>query len=120
MRRTAAPFAYAIPSNSSLISAGVFAFVRIARVDASASRRSASWFALTSSSSECQPGFHALSGLVSIQFAKPSFSQMSSHHCIVTRSPNHWCAISCARTWAMNFRVCSVDETGSASRSVSR
>ena len=21
---------------------------------------------------------------------------MSSHHCIVTRSPNHWCAISCA------------------------
>ena len=42
--------------------------------------------------------FHALSGLFSIQLANPSFSQMSSHHCIVTRSPNHWCAISCAST----------------------
>jgi len=25
---------------------------------------------------------------------KPSLSQRSSNHCIVTRSPNHWCATS--------------------------
>ena len=42
----------------------------------------------------CHPGFQASNGLDSIQVAKPSFSQMSSHHAIVTRSPNHWCAIS--------------------------
>ena len=34
-------------------------------------------------------GFHAANGLLAIQVAKPSFSQMSSHHFIVTRSPNH-------------------------------
>ena len=33
-----------------------------------------------------------------IQVAKASFSQMSSHHGIVTRLPNHWCASSCALT----------------------
>src|SRR5665811_1506947 len=27
--------------------------------------------------------------------AKDSFSHRSSHHCMVTRSPNHMCAISC-------------------------
>ena len=57
----------------------------------------------------CHSGFHALSGLVSIQLAKPSFSQMSSHHCIVTRSPNHWCAISCASTSAMLLARVSID-----------
>ena len=31
--------------------------------------------------------------------AKLSLSQRSSHHFIVTRSPNHWCAIS----WAMTL-----------------
>jgi hypothetical protein len=29
------------------------------------------------------------SGLFAIQVANPSFSQMSSHHFIVTRLPNH-------------------------------
>ena len=28
--------------------------------------------------------------------AKPSFSHKSSHHCGVTRSPNHMCETSCA------------------------
>ena len=32
------------------------------------------------------------------QEANASLSQRSSHHCIVTRSPNHMCAIS----WKMN------------------
>ena len=33
----------------------------------------------------CHSGFHAASGLLAAQVAKPSFSQMSSHHFIVTR-----------------------------------
>ena len=33
-----------------------------------------------------------------IQVAKASLSQRSSHHGMVTRSPNHWCASSCAVT----------------------
>ena len=37
--------------------------------------------------------------------ANHSFSQMSSHHCIVTRSPNHWCAISCATVVARWMRT---------------
>ena len=31
----------------------------------------------------------AISGLFDIQVAKPSLGQMLSHHCMVTRSPNH-------------------------------
>ncbi len=50
-------------------------------------------------------GMHRGHGLFSIHVAKPSLSQMLSHHCMVTRSPNHWCAISCvmssaASVWA--------------------
>ena len=33
-----------------------------------------------------------------IHSAKLSLSQMSVHHTGVTRSPNHWCASSCAVT----------------------
>ena len=35
-----------------------------------------------------------------IQLANASLSQMSSHHAMVTRSPNHWCASSWAATLA--------------------
>ena len=43
-----------------------------------------------------------------IQDAKLSFSHSSSHHPIVTRLPNHWCAISCAWTQNTFWRVASV------------
>ena len=43
--------------------------------------------------------------MFAIQVAKPSFSQMSSHHFIVTRLPNHWCAISCEMTPATRLRA---------------
>ncbi len=36
--------------------------------------------------------------------AKASLSHRSSHHCIVTRSPNHMCAISCSSTSATRAR----------------
>src|SRR6266705_1691427 len=35
---------------------------------------------------------------VPIQDANPSLSHRLSHQAMVTRSPNHWCAISCAST----------------------
>ena len=58
--------------------------------------------------------------MFAIQVAKPSFSQMSSHHFIVTRSPNHWCAISCEMIDATVLRVPSDARSGSAKRYSSR
>ena len=43
-----------------------------------------------------------------ISSAKDSLSQIPSHQRIVTRLPNHMCAISCAMTWARNRRIPSV------------
>src|SRR5580693_2353823 len=40
--------------------------------------------------------------------AKDSFSHRSSHHFMVTRSPNHWCAISCRITVARSSYIMSV------------
>ncbi len=40
--------------------------------------------------------------------AKDSFSQRSSHHFMVTRSPNHMCAISCRMTLARPSYAASV------------
>jgi len=34
------------------------------------------------------------------QVAKPSLSQRSVHQVMVTKLPNHWCASSCATTYA--------------------
>jgi hypothetical protein len=44
-----------------------------------------------------------------IQVANASLSQISSHHGVVTKSPNHWCAVSCKRTSAMLVRACGVE-----------
>ena len=55
-----------------------------------------------------------------IQSANDSLSQRSSHHSIVTRSPNHMCASSCA---VMRMRFCrcaGVAVAESSSRIVSR
>src|SRR5476649_2933238 len=54
--------------------------------------------AATDSSSECHSGCRRAVVRPSIHEAKPSLSHRSSHQRIVTRSPNHWCAISCATT----------------------
>ena len=51
--------------------------------------------------------------LSSIHDANDSFSQRSSHQAIVTRSPNHMCAISCAVIVATNLsRAASIDALG--------
>ena len=79
-----------------LISAGVDALARIGRVAARESTVIAFWFDFTSSRSMCHSGFHAVSGLLAIQVAKPSFSQISRQLPQVTLSPNHWWPSSCA------------------------
>ena len=58
------------------------------------------------------PGRHAASGRLAIQVANPSLSQMSFHHFIVTRLPNHWCAISCEMIDATLLRASSDARVG--------
>ena len=65
-------------------------------------------------------GFHWSTIFASAQVAKPSLSQMSFHHFIVTRSPNHWCANSCAMTSACERRADVVACRGSSRSSTSR
>lgn len=44
---------------------------------------------------------------VPMKSAKDSFSHRSSHQTMVTRSPNHMCAISCRMTFARaSYEVC--------------
>ena len=47
-----------------------------------------------SSRSGCHAGSNSATILAASQVANPSLSQMSSHHAVVTRSPNHWWASS--------------------------
>ncbi len=47
-------------------------------------------------------------------------SQRSSHQAMVTRSPNHWWAISWATTMATRWRFRAEAPTGGARRAVSR
>jgi hypothetical protein len=89
MRRTAAPFRYVIPSNASIASL----------VDRTGSRTARALFRASVSMTCSMPaiwpivapkvGFHWSTIFASAHVAKPSFSQMSFHHFIVTRSPNH-------------------------------
>src|SRR5947207_7054203 len=58
--------------------------------------------------------------LVPIHEANPSLSQRLSHHAIVTRSPNHMWAISCARTAKTLCLVSSEDFFGSYKRMLSK
>ena len=66
-------------------------------VVASESWLKALWRAVASDWVSCiHSGYRSSAAFDAIQDAKPSLSQRSSHHDMVTRSPNHWCAISCA------------------------
>src|ERR1043165_7514018 len=82
--------------------------------------REASWIAcsrpLIRPSRGSHSGCRAAVALVDIQEAKPSFSQRSSHQAMVTRSPNHWCAISCAATSKIDCWRAGVVIAGSTSR----
>jgi hypothetical protein len=67
-----------------------------------------------------QSGRYASHAAISMNVAKASFSQMPFHHFIVTRSPNHMCASSCATTSATSCCSCWVAVAGSTSSRCSR
>jgi hypothetical protein len=52
-----------------------------------------------------------------MKLANASFSHRSFHHAIVTRSPNHWCDISCAMIPFIATRAASAACSSSSSRS---
>src|SRR5579885_1666555 len=90
-------------SNISLAWAALLTGAWIGRVEASASVENGAAFSCWKSTQRFQSGRQSATVRNSIQVAKASFSQRSSHHSIVTRLPNHWWAISWATTSAMRF-----------------
>ncbi|NUQ12655.1 MAG: DEAD/DEAH box helicase [Gemmatimonadaceae bacterium] len=93
---------------------------RTARAESSASSPITHPLSPSASSRAFISGRHASTTLVSIQVANPSFSQRSSHHSMVTRLPNQWCAISCATFSAMLRRAATEALCASSSTRSSR
>jgi hypothetical protein len=69
---------------------------RILRAEVRVSAAMALERSSTRSTAAFQAGFQSSMALGPAQLAKASFSQMSSHQAVVTRSPNHWWATSWA------------------------
>ena len=74
----------------------------------------------TSCATAFQLGLRSPVTLLAIQLAKPSLSHRSSHQPIVTRSPNHWCATSCATVPNTFWRSVSLETLGSTSTARSK
>ena len=108
-------------SNSSSTSAGV---CTVASMGCEFFRPSKLNARMVSLATNCVHIFHSgwmwSTALSPIHEAKLSLSHRSSHHCIVTRSPNHMCAISCDTTSATRCRVAAGLMAGSTSSAVSR
>ena len=68
----------------------------------------------------CHSGFHAWTATISMKVANASLSQIPFHHAIVTRSPNHMWASSCATTSAIRSRSEWDAAASSTRRAVSR
>ncbi|MCL5285676.1 MAG: hypothetical protein M1313_08035 [Nitrospirae bacterium] len=108
-------------SKISLISPGSPTATSMGWVEARASISRASFLSsLWKSSHIPHSGKRASTALTSIQDANPSLSQRSSHQSMVTRSPNHWWAISWATTMATRWRFRAEAPEGGASKAVSR
>ncbi len=108
-RSTDAPFAYEMPSKFVIALPVSATRAEIGWVDGDWSAAYPHIFRLTVKST------HALSNLVAelvtrypMYSAKDSFNHRSSHQRMLTRSPNHICAISCAITYARDSRWASV------------
>ena len=65
-------------------------------------------------------GFQASTATSSMKVAKASLSQMPFHHVMVTRSPNHMWATSCATTSAMRSSSACEAAASSTSSAFSR
>jgi hypothetical protein len=98
MRMTASPFWYVIESKAWLACSTVSMRCTTGCEVARESRAIASSRSPTASRAVFHCGRSFAVVRPAIQEAKPSLSQRSSHQAIVTRSPNHWCEISCAAT----------------------
>ena len=83
-------------SKTLLMSSGVRIGSRTWRAETSASSASAVLRVSRIARSSWYAGSNLNVSLVASHVAKPSFSQMSSQYTGVTRSPNHWWAISWA------------------------
>ncbi len=75
-------------------SAGDTTAYSMGRVSARASTSKAAERESPKSTQRSQSGRHASVACISMKVANASFSQMPSHHFMVTRSPNHMWAIS--------------------------
>ena len=104
------PLSYDMASNISLISDGLATSTSMGCVAWRASRDIA---VETASPANCSHMSHSgwimSTNFVAMNVAKLSLSHRSFHHSMVTRLPNHWWAISCETTSAMNCFVL-VDE----------
>ena len=112
MSRTAPPFWYVMPSNAFSMSSFDSMGWRMRRAVTSESTSIANERVPTRATREPQSGFQRPMILLPIHVAKDSFSHTSSHQAIVTRSPNHWCAVSWAQTLAYRRRKRIVSSAG--------
>ena len=101
-------------------SSGEWTGYSIERVETNAStssaalRERANWFQTS------QSGRYASTANIAMNVANASFSQRPFHHRIVTRSPNHMWASSCATVSATSSCSPCVDVAGSTSNAASR
>ena len=96
-------------------SAGETTGYSIGRVASRASVSKAALRDSPKSTQRCQSGRKASVQVISMKVAKASLSQMPFHHFMVTRSPNHMCAISWAMTSTTACSSACVDVAGSTS-----
>ncbi len=75
---------------------------RIIRADTSESRCIVWLRSIARRTGMFQSGFHFSRTFSAIQVANDSFNQVSFHQASVTRSPNHWWAVSCAQMLAQS------------------
>ena len=94
--RAPSPSRNTMPSRMSSTSPRSRARVCSARTSGSRSKVTAKLRVSARSPSATRPGLRARSARSAIHVAKASLSHRSSHHTGVTRSPNQWCATSCA------------------------
>ena len=68
----------------------------------------------------CHSGFQSSTAIISMKVANASLSHSPFHQRMVTKSPNHMCAFSCATTSATRSSSLRAAESSSISKAVSR
>ena len=120
MRRMAPPFWYVSTSNMPSQSSGACTGNSTLRVLCRLSTSNAALRSRPKLVQRFHSGANASHAAISMNVAKASFSQMPFHQPMVTRSPNHMWASSCATTSATSSCSICVLVAGSTSRRTSR